>query len=545
MLKLLIVDDEPFTREGLRYYFDWAGYDIEVIGEADGGKAALKIIREKKPDIVLTDVRMPDMDGLAMARQIRENDSHIKVIVMSAYDDVDYVKSALRVNALDYILKPVDLDNLAQVIQKVTKIIRHESEEKKLINAMSSKLLQSMPMIQERFLMQLVIDGVVDCREISRKAGFLELSLPENADYCVLIVNVDDSAAVLEGLSERDRQLTSFAVLNICGELINNTFSGYTFENRLDEFVVLLNLNRDKGNNAEVCEREDRLYALISEIQEKLLECLKLSVTIGVGPMVTGVTNVVNSYRKAYENVCKRLFLGKNRIITIDSLDSEEESVSRISFDITEKILNLLKASDEERLQETINQFFVELAKYKYANVKYCRNICFQLLLSADRQLMELEIEPHCRFAEDNKVADSLFRLETLDEMKKLISDRLKAYSMLITEKRDRKANNIIEKIKDVIKKHYSDNLSIRDIAKEVFLSTTYLCMIFKQETGETVNDYLTRVRIERAKDLLKDRNIRLCDICHDIGYTEPGYFSKIFRKYTGLTPSEYRQNMI
>lgn len=544
MFKLLIVDDEPFAREGLRYHFDWAAYGVEVMGEADGGKAALAAIQAHRPDIVLTDVRMPDMDGLTMAKQIRQADPHIKVIIMSAYDDVEYVKSALRVSALDYILKPVNLSDLAAVMQKVTKIIRRESEEKKLINRMSSKLLQSMPMLREKFLTRLVIDGVSGQTDIEKKAEFLELNLPENDAYCVLVASVDDRAEVLEKLSERDRQLTAFAVINICDELINVPFHGYTFENRLGEFVIILDFRMRDEENTTVCENEERLYALIGEIREKLCECLKLSVTIGVGPTVRGLVNISKSYMKAYDNVCHRLFLGKNRIISIDSLDTEEEMVGSFSFAKSEKILNLLKASDETRLCAAIDEFFCDLSHYRNATVKYCLNICSQLLFSASRQMMELEIDTE-GLPDDNAVCEALFRLEILADMKALITQRLIRYSRLITEKRDRKSSNIIEKIKAVIRSRYAENLSIRDIAREVYLSTTYLCMIFKQETGETVNDYLTKIRIEHAKELLKNTDIRLCDICHDIGYTEPGYFSRIFRKYTDLTPTEYRQSVI
>lgn len=544
MLKLLIVDDEPFTREGLRYHFNWEKYGIEVAGEADDGTTALEQIDRLRPDIVITDVRMPDMDGLEMARRIKASHEAIKIIVVSAYDDLGYVKSALKVNAVDYILKPIDRRELGTVMEQVTHVINGENEEKKRIQKMSAKLLQSMPVLREKFLMTLVRDGIECETDIAGKIAFLELDLPMDIDYSVLAVEVDDKAVTLEPMSERDRQLTSFAVINICDELISGAFTGMTYESRPGEYICLLGCRVSGAANNVVCETEERRYSLIGDIRAKLSECLKLSVTIGVGPLVHGLTNVNKSYEKARDNVCQRLFLGKNRIISIDSLDTGDDESESFDFSLLNRVVNLLRGSDESRLTAAVGDFFQALSRRKCATEKYCVNICFQLILAAGRQLMELGIEAD-GLRDESEVWNVLFRLETIGEMQSLVTDYLLERHRLICEKRSHKSRNVIDRIKQVIEERYNENLSIKDIGKEVYLSTTYLCMIFKQETGETVNDYMTRVRIEQAKKLLCDPAIRLCDICHEIGYTEPGYFSKIFKKYTDLSPTEYRQNVV
>lgn len=543
MMKLLIVDDEPFAREGLRDHFDWASCGVEVVGEADGGCAALRLVETLRPDILITDVRMPDMDGLELARRIREAGRNVKVIVISAYDDIDYVKAALKVNAFDYILKPVNLDSLATVVHRVCRIIREENCQKRMIDDMSSRLLQSMPMLREKFLMELVNDGVADEGDAEKRAAFLELRLPAYGSYCTLAIHVDDRAAVLDPLSEKDKQLTAFAVGNICDELINAIFHGYTFENRSGEYVCLLELPAAQENRT-TGETEERLYSLIADIQEKLSGCLNFSVTIGVGLTVSGLGNVAESYARAYHNVCQRLFLGKSHIIRTDNLN--EEDVDRtFSFAQADRILNLLGAPDSTKLTGEITRFFGKLAKCKRASVKYCLNVCYQLILAAKQQMMELGADPDRQESGDDAIFESFLGLETIAEMETAVTKQLLWDNCRINQKRQHKSWNVVDKIKTIIREKYSENLRIKDIAKKVYLNTTYMCMLFKQETGETINDYITRVRVEQAKKLLKDPQNRLCDICHDIGYTDPGYFSKIFRKYTDLTPSEYRQNVI
>lgn len=538
-LKLLIVDDEPFTREGLHEHFDWEAYGIGTVREADGGHAALATIEREKPDILITDVRMPDMNGLLLAKEIQERYPDIKVVIMSAYDEIGYVKQALKVSAQDYILKPVDIRELDNIMRRVTSMISRKNEERRRINEMGSRLIQSMPMLRERFLLQLVHDGVEGQGDIRKKAQFLELALPPDDDYCALAIHVDDRASTLDGLSERDKQLTSFAVVNVCDELVNRVFRGYTFESCPGEYVCLLDFSMRGVTDSALCESEENLYAVMVDIKDKLYECLELSVTIGVGPTVTGLAQVAKSYAKASQYVDWRFFLGKNRIITIDSLYDDESEAGEFDFARIGKVLNQMQGSDEAKLCDEIALFFAELTGCRHADIQYTVNICHQLVLAADRKMMELKI------GTDTADFDRLGSAETLEEIKAVVQNHLVGYNRLINEKRMRQSTNVIERTKAVIEQSYGTNLSVRDIARKVYLNTTYLCMIFKQETGETVNDYLTRVRLERAKELLKNPYNRLYDICHEIGYADPGYFSKVFRKYTDMTPTEYRQSLL
>ena len=266
--------------------------------------------------------------------------------------------------------------------------------------------------------------------------------------------------------------------------------------------------------------------------------------TIGLGPTVHGLSKVSKSFIKACGNVSRRLFLGKNRII-VDSLDlNDKNEATEFDFSEMDRTADLLKNGNEEQIRNAVNSFFRKLALCRNVDRQYCLNISYQLILSARRRLMEMGIYPKNIQKDESKVSGKLFRLETLDEMKNFISGWMVEQIKLIAKKRSSRSCCVIRKIKEVIEQRYGDNLSILDISRAVYLSPSYLSMIFKQETGYTINDYITKVRIEHAKMLLKNPGTRLCDISRDVGYSEPGYFSRIFKREVGMNPSEYRQEL-
>jgi len=543
MYRLLIVDDEPTVRAGLRSYFDWASYGIEVAGEADDGDVALEMIARERPDLILTDVRMPNMDGIAMSQRVAEAYPHIKIIFVSGHDDVDYLKSAMKVSAVDYIFKPVNLQELGAVIQRVAAEMDAERSERQLRQELLVKLKEGMPLLREKFLLSLIGDGAPDTN-IGERVAFLELDLPVDAAYWVLVLSVDDMADVLGSRSERDRQLLWYSVLNIYQELIDTYFRGYAFEHRNGEFVGVL---RAADTDAAASDMAEALLALAGDIRSNLERWLKLSVTIGISDRADGLADLAHAYKQAREAADYKWYLGKNRIITMDSLEtagSEADGAPKYDHELNAQLLSALKADDADKLGEAVDRIFANLAHNRPGGLKYGRNMCLQLVLAAGQLLMELGVQSPELEAMEAELWEALFDKETLGEMKQLLESYLASAMGRIREKRTGKVANVVERIRSFIEQRYSDgNLTVADIGKAVYLSPTYVSLLFKQETGQTVGEYLTQVRVDKAKQLLRDPQYKFYDICYAIGYTDPSYFTKLFKKVTGVTPSAYRDS--
>ncbi|ANE48732.1 hypothetical protein SY83_04835 [Paenibacillus swuensis] len=533
----MIVDDESSTRLGLKEFFDWQTHQIEVIGLANDGESALPMILELHPDIVLTDVKMPFMDGITLAEEIKKFDKKIKIVFFSGFDDIDYLKSAMKLEAIDYLLKPIDFDELTQVLYKITSQVESERAQVELFQQMNVKLRQSFPLLREKFLYTLIRSGFPNAEAIAQQLAFLEMNLPLNASYCLLALHIDDYDTYYSGRSERDKQLSTFAVLNICQEIVDKTLGGYVFEAQTGQFVCLLHVRSEM--------EEETLFHVIETLKSTVLELLKLSLTIGVGSIVQGLRQVPHSYQLASDAANLKLYLGKNQIITMESL--ERTSLPDLWMDAaeSEKLSSMLKAADPNKIRDWLRQLFDMISNNQTYDLPQCHRICLQIAIIGGQVASQLEIEGSGFSGErGNRLWEKLLQLETVSEMQIYLMTCLEELTEQIRQKRETKSSNVVEHVKSIIQDNMHMMISLNDLASRIYLTSTYICLLFKQETGETIHDYTSRVKMEKAKELLGDPRNKLYEVSSAIGYADSSYFTKLFKKYTGVTPSEYRESI-
>jgi len=544
MKTLVIVDDEPSVLNGLARYVDWPSLGIELAGMADDGDTGLALILERKPDIVLTDVKMPKLDGTEMAVRLRSLLPSAKIVFISGHNDTDYLKSALQVQAVDYIFKPISRKELAEVLEKLVAELDAEIRERELVSEMQVKLTQSMPLLREKFLLSAISDGFHSAHPEERLA-FLELPFLQADRYLVLVVLLDDLADTMEPRSERDKQLLSYALLNIIQELIHQEAGGIAFEKTLGEYVAILTFREENAAAEDAPSTENGLLALAEAIRDNLGRWLKLSVTIGVGEEASRLAELPQSYKQAREAASQKWYLGKNRILTVGSMEVSDSSRYRLEAEAEEGVLSLLKAGDSAGLQVLLDGIFQRLARNRSQGFAYERNVGLHLVLLSSRVLLEGNLLSAGWEDKELQVWERALKQETLQDLKSLIDSYLLELCAAVGQKRRGRTGNVIERIKSLIAERYRENLTAADIAAGVYLSPTYVSLLFKEETGETLFEYLTKVRIERAKELLKDPQTKFYEVCEAVGYSDPSHFSKVFKKMTGLTPSAYRDRQI
>ncbi|WP_020620528.1 response regulator transcription factor [Paenibacillus daejeonensis] len=538
MYKLIIVDDEYSTRNGLKLCINWFEYGIEVVGEAENGNKGTELANRIRPDIVLTDVKMPSMDGIEMVNRLKNELPDTKFVFISGYDDIGFLKSAMKMDAVDYILKPVNLEELKAVIQKIMAMTKQEESRRDMLQQMNARLNQSIPLLREKFLIQLIRDRHADRISMEKRIDFLDLMLPYESPYCALIIRINNPRTVFAAMTEQNTQLISFAIQNICQEIVEERISGSVFEHQRGEYVLLLALPEREG--------EDIIFPLVTELMDSLNSFLSrmaesISLTIGVGGTVQHLGLLTDSYMMAAEAIERKLFLGKNQVITFDVMAAQQDVDYRLINERITVFASVLKTGDATQVSLQLDKLFEELRTSLGIGFVDCQRICLQLLLATSQFLSEFGMRMGDLGERESEAWSQLMKLETIDDMSLHIKKHLMMVCEQIESRREKPIPEVITSIIRIIHERFSDNLTIADIASQVYLAKTYICLLFKQETGETINEYLTKVRMEKAKERLKDSDQKLAEICASIGYSEPSYFTKQFRKYTGMNPSDYR----
>lgn len=400
-----------------------------------------------------------------------------------------------------------------------------------------NKLYRSLPQLRAHFFQRLVRGHPVSEAEAAGEIAFLQLAVPADGVYCVLSVCIDDWMTVAETLRRQDLELLSFSLLNIAQELIDDEQGGYVFECGAGEFAAAL-LMRDE-------DVARWLHAFVHRLRDHLTRYVArwagISLTFGVGMRVRGIHRLAQSYARAREAVGGKVYLGKNKVIMPDEIRRGKQVNLEGVYTQLGELPRLLTAADEARLRDWLGRIFAELRQGSRLGDKCGQFVVLEAMLYTTQVLVDRRLHPSDRGIWGQGDIGTIFRLETLHDMQLLLADYLRKACALLNDQRSPKANGTIEKVKRIIESRYQESLTVRDIAGEVYLTSTYVCLLFKQLTGETLNDYVTRVRMEKAKELLERGDAKMCDVSAAVGYSEPSYFSKRFKKYTGLSPSEYR----
>jgi Response regulator containing CheY-like receiver domain and AraC-type DNA-binding domain len=420
MLTMLVVDDEYLVRLGIRETIEWSKYNIEIVGEGCDGEEGLQLALKYSPDIIITDIRMPFMDGMELMAKIRENGLESSIIVLSGYDEFEYAKEAMHNGAEAYLLKPLENDKLVETIQNAAKKIK----EKKSTRNYYEKLKSELTSIKKQFLRDLLLGGITDKNEIREKIDFLNLSLEMDNNF-VVVVRIYQYELIIQQLTQDDLKGLKEAVTHGIAQvlLIHDQYMGVMVESSPGEWVVIIHMLSIKEGIEEVI--KDRCIDLTRRLREEFT----YSVSIGISCICQDITNI----RLAYKEAC---------------------TVSE-------------------------NKLLPTCSSVTYAN--------------------DLEVAGYRR------------------------------------------------EIRDVIryiKNNYYKEITVDMAGKELYISSSHLMHLLKDELGKTFNDCLTEYRTEMAKDLLKDSRYKIYEVCEKVGYSDVKYFSQVFKKVTGMSPSDYAKSI-
>ncbi|MEN8907963.1 MAG: response regulator [Clostridiales bacterium] len=530
MYSIIVIDDEFIVREGVKKNISWNEYGFDLVGDCENGFEAIEYIDELKPDVVITDICMPFIDGIELSRYITEKHPLTKIILLTGYDDFEYAQQAVKLKIFDYILKPITATELRKVLVKLKKELDEEVKKLDDLNRLKVQLNESLPLLKERYLNNLISGNLKNYSNINRLNHF---GIDKNKkNFLVFVSDLDSSSE--SSLLEEDQELFYYAVYNICEEITNE--NTVVFQNNDNLIVAILSFDKED----EILEYS---YKVTEKIRQTVEKYLKVTITTGIGEICYSIFDISKSYKSACSALDYRFIAGNNKVINISDFEGKSIKDNKINIKWEGKIVFAIKTSTLDDIESTIFNF-VKYIKESKGSIEDSYYQIQLIVISIIGYLNELEITQKDVFGNTN-ILNQVYKLKTLEETKKWLKEICFQTSDYISGKRENYCKVQALKAKDYILKNYSDkNLNLSSICKYILVSTSYFSSFFKIYTGYTFVEYLTKVRIEKASELLKSTDLKTYEIAEKVGYSDPHYFSLIFKKIMSFTPSYYRNNL-
>jgi two-component system, response regulator YesN len=532
---ILVIEDFFVDRENLKELLGtFKDLEIEVIGSCENGNQALEFISKNQPEIIISDIEMPGMNGFEMARIIRKEYPNIKMIFCTLYNQFEYAKTALCLDGYGYILKPVDSNELRECITRVIGLITTQTQQTKENDYLRTILYESKPILIENFIRELVYGLNNDIRDIWDRIEFLKLDIKEGM-YSVALLEIDDYEKITSNQTIEQKQIFSVKVY----ERIKKAASGIraTVLTRIDDFHFVIISNLVKAIEGEEC------IKVLSEICNKLLREFyqsDISISIAVSSYCKKITEIYNLFEQCNYILRYKYSLGKGKIIHNRDIPSSMICPDINYNAIQKEIRFLLNSGNSEEIGLYIDQLFENIpgnAGEQYLkNFSFCFVICIQTVLSENNDDFKRV------FDDDKLIWEKLLKFETILDVRNWLKNLAVFINEYLMKKNSNKNKVTSTEVKRYVEKNYKNDLSLEVISADLFYSPNYLNNIFKQETGDTIYEYVCKYRIEKAKEMLSDPRVKLYEVADSLGYSHTAYFSNVFKKYAGLTPKAYRE---
>ena len=534
LLRAIIVDDEQMVRHGLLSYYHWDKYNIEIVRVFADGATAFEYLAQNHVDLLVTDIVMPRMNGIELAQKAREKYEDIKIIFISGYTDTKYLWGALKMNAVDYIFKSVDFDELDAAVERVVYMVEKRNTEREHVKRLEEQLQQNQTVLRQQQLVFLLSYSDETEEELSKTFAALALPLNSKTQYVVMVLRLSNKWHLLEGQNERAGILLDLKLQNALQDLFHQHGSDILFKKQQYEYISILQTESD--------EYAESLMKLSAKVQTELQRQFGALTVIGISERFRGLLQVKEAYKNACDAIYNRYVVDDNLPqVTLKKFDSYEK-LRKLQEKHRMDICNSILDGQRENIRIACNRAVSETLLLDTPDEQ--QNHLIYLLMLPQALLRDLPPEKRGLYTSFRKLMERYLLSQNLQEQEDCILSAYLDAAAMIHSVDKRQNNALIQSVRDYIAEHYMKQISIATVAESVYLTPTYLCVLFKKHTGQTLNNYITDVRMQEAKRLLHQSNIHLQDICYQVGYLSPSYFSRLFRKRFGLSPSEYRASL-
>lgn len=528
MYKVLIVDDEEFDREGLKRFLNWGELGFEIAGMAKSAGEAMEICEKKRVDIVLTDIVMPEMNGLEMLNEIKKINPEIKAVILSGYEVFQYARESIRLGAYEYLLKPVQFNELKKAFIDMHEILEKEEEFKKEKNKYRDVL-------KEQFLNNLAKGVYSNYQQVGRLMNETGLKM-DFKRFCILRIRITGIFAGIEANPQIYNSENKNKVVELLKNCLDKNGQCYSFNNDIKEMAILY----FPDSNIHLTLKNDEMVQTMTDIKNSIRSIIH----IGAGGIYSDMLDLKNSYMEAGKALEYCIVKSDNFIGSFAEISGYASGNFVITETVKNMILSFVTQLDTEGLTQFISGIFGEMNSMTNVSMHTYHYTCIEILIIFKKHVYN--------FTENNADMDNIWNnafheileMDSMQAVNKYMQQFIIMLINLINNLKNKQPSFIVDNAKKYIQEHFFEEITLNKLSEILYVHPTHLSRLFKEKTGENFIDYLIKVRVDKAKELLGDLSYKIYDIAGMIGYESPGYFSRTFKEIVGLTPKEYRDNI-
>lgn len=544
MIELLLVDDEPYVTESLARTIPWAEIGVKQVHQAASGAEALQIMEQQAIDIMVTDISMPGMTGLQLIEAVGEKWPNIRSILLTGYSDFQYAKKAIQLQAFDYILKPVSDDEFIKSVSGAIESLKDEWEAHDRYHLLLYNRKADYSVLRANLMHELLLGRVLSERTLAIKLKEYEISFQPDAEAAMLLIQLGKHYAAMDHHSV---SLMEYAIGNIAEELFKEQFHVWFCKAPHDCLILLVELKPavqqglEQMANYEAA-RQQVLKAVIANFQISVSNYLKGEISLIVTEWFTFPEGMTAAYRSGLSSMYLARHDESSSVLFLDDRQ-HQETMSIKSLECLYRpptLIHLLESKQWDTARQKIADVFRDME-----NARFSSEHLYEVFLSITNAFMYIAhksgqfISKIDQYALDPLLTQSI--IVSFDKLKEWAFDMLDKLQKELSESDQNTKSYIIKQVHELVGNHSGHELSVKTIADHVYLHPVYLSKIYKAETGEGLGDYIIRMRMERALYLLKNTNKKIYEITSELGYQNPQYFSKMFKKHYHMTPNEFR----
>ncbi|MFC3341201.1 response regulator [Paenibacillus abyssi] len=528
-MKVIIVEDEPRVRKGLSETIDWALFGLELAGTASNGVEGLELFKEQKPELVVADIRMPVMDGLAMTEAILEQKPDTRIMIISGHDEFEYAQRCIALGVTNYLLKPIGKKQFHSELEKITGDWRQHKEQREQSLELEHKLKSNLPVLRDAFLEEW-LGGVSPKSEAMLRESFSFLHIPFDFDDVAGVAVFELDIPEGGGHSHADRRLLEFAINNMIGELLED--NGLSYQRGNGQTVVLY--------QSVSMDTPDDLILWVERVKAKLGAVLRVSVTVGLGSRAVYVQELPQLFQEALRILRLKLSFGTDLILHEGMLRPVQDQLAVLRETDEALLVHAVEMNDEAQISIVMNGLFLEWASKE--ELSYPDEISYQFIGLFTKLTHRLGKSIHAYLKHDQLVKwrhPEQFRSK--EDIKLWWTARFIELGRSYAGYRLDRRTKVIQQVMEYIDDHIFENITREDAARHVYINSSYLSRLFKEVTGEAFSDIVLRKKMEKAMHLLQVERVMVYEVADMLGYRDPSYFARVFKKYTGKSPSGFQ----